>query len=99
MPVVEPRIWLGIAVAALMASVVPYWYWIGPWGVVLSAGLAFVAAATLVANVRGEHRLMLERIREQSGHTEDDENQRRTIDGAPSATNGSGTSTEPSSRW
>jgi hypothetical protein len=86
---VEPRIWLGLSLAFLFASVVPYWYWIGDMGILLCAVLALTAAAFLWANFRGERRLMLER----------DELQRRTDEGAPSATNGSGTSAEPSSRW
>ena len=89
---VEPRIWLGIAVASLLASVVPYWLWIGQGGVLVSAVLAFIAAVTLVANVRGEHRRTRDLYRRE-------EDQRRAMDGAPSSTNDAGTSTEPSSRW
>jgi hypothetical protein len=89
---VEPRIWLGLAVAALFASVVPYWYWIGPSGILLCALLALLAVATLWLNVRGEHRLARERKAEQ-------ERQRVNDDGAPSSTSAAGTSTEPSSRW
>ncbi|MDQ3875076.1 MAG: hypothetical protein M3322_05915 [Actinomycetota bacterium] len=89
---IEPRIWLGIAVAALLASFVPYWFWLGQTSLLLNAFLAAAAAAGLWANIRGERRLALQSIREK-------ERQRRATDGAPSSTNGSGTSTDPSSRW
>ncbi len=88
----EPRIWLGIAVGALLASFVPYWFWLGRASLLLNAFLAAGAAAALWANIRGERRLALESIGEE-------ERQRRATDGAPSSTNGSGTSTDPSSRW
>ena len=89
---IEPRIWLGIAVGALLASVVPYWFWIGRASLLLNAFLALGAAAALWANIRGERRLAVESIREE-------DRQRRAMEGAPSSTNGSGTSTDPSSRW
>jgi hypothetical protein len=88
----EPRIWLGIAVGTLLASFVPYWFWLGRASLLLNAFLAAGAAAALWANIRGERRLALESIGEE-------ERQRRATDGAPSSTNGSGTSTDPSSRW
>ncbi len=89
MATVEPRIWLGLSVAALFASVVPYWYWLGTSAIVLNAALAFAATGLLWANIRGENRLSRERL---------DQAQREAIDGAPSATNGAGTPTEPSAR-
>jgi hypothetical protein len=89
---VEPRIWLGLSVTSLLASVVPYWFWLGQSAVLLNALLAAGAAALLWANVRGEKRLATEALRRE-------EAQREAIDGAPSSTNDAGTSTEPSSRW
>jgi predicted signal transduction protein with EAL and GGDEF domain len=86
---VEPRIWLGLSVASLFASVVPYWLWLGTPALLLNAVLAAAAAVLLWANVRGEKRLMVER----------EQAQREATDGAPNSTNGAGTSTEPSSRW
>jgi len=88
MATVEPRIWLGLSVAALFASVVPYWYWLGTSAIVLNAVLALAATGLLWANIRGENRLSRERY----------EAQRDAMDGAPSSTNGAGTSTEPSAR-
>ena len=88
MATVEPRIWLGLSVAALFASVVPYWYWLGTSAIVLNAVLALAATGLLWANIRGENRLSRERY----------EAQRDAMDGAPSPTNGAGTSTEPSAR-
>ena len=84
--------WLAVAVAALLASVVPYWFWLGRASILLNAFLALAAASALWANIRGEQRLTREAIREE-------ERQRRATEGAPSSTNGSGTSTDPSSRW
>jgi hypothetical protein len=89
---IEPRIWLGLSVAALLASVVPYWFWLGRSSLLLNAVLALAAAAALWANIKGERRLALEAIRKE-------EAQRRAIEGAPNSTSGSGTATEPSSRW
>jgi hypothetical protein len=89
---VEPRIWLALSVAALLASVVPYWYWLGTSAVLLNAVLVFASAALLIANYRGERRLAYEAMLP-------DEDQDETVDGAPSSTNGAGTSTEPSSSW
>ena len=88
----EPRIWLGLAVGTLLASVVPYWFWIGPVGLVVCAVLALLAIATLWLNVRGERRLTREAAAEE-------ERQRLTDEGAPTSTSAAGTSTEPSSRW
>jgi hypothetical protein len=88
MATVEPRIWLGLSVAALFASVVPYWYWLGNAAIVLNALLALAATALLWANIRGENRLSRERY----------EAEREAMDGAPSSTSGAGTSTEPSAR-
>jgi membrane protein implicated in regulation of membrane protease activity len=90
MATVEPRIWLGLSVAALFASVVPYWYWLGNASIVLNALLALAATALLWANIRGENRLSRER--------DEAEAQREAMEGAPSSTNGAGTSTEPSAR-
>jgi hypothetical protein len=89
---IEPRIWLGLSVAALLASVVPYWFWLGRTALLLNAVLALAAAAALWANIKGERRLAIEAIRKE-------EAQRRAIEGAPNSTSGSGTATEPSSRW
>jgi hypothetical protein len=88
---IEPRIWLGLAVFSLFASLWPYWWWLGMSGVLINAVLALGAAALLWLNIRGEQRLAREAAER--------ENQRDAIDGAPSSTNGAGTSTEPSSRW
>ena len=90
---VEPRIWLALSVAALLASVVPYWYWLGTSAVLLNAVLVFASAALLIANYRGERRLAYEAM------SAGDDDQDETVAGAPSSTNGAGTSTEPSSRW
>jgi len=89
---VEPRIWLAGSVAALLASVVPYWFWLGTKAVLINAVLVFASAALLVANYRGERRLAFEAM---SAADDQDE----TVGGAPNSTNGAGTSTEPSSRW
>ena len=85
---IEPRIWLGLAVALLVASIMPYWSWLGSTALLLNAVLAIGAAAALWANIRGEKRLAAAA-----------DAQREAIDGAPSSTNGAGTSTEPSRRW
>jgi len=92
MGTVEPRIWLGLSVASLLASVVPYWVWLGTSAVLLNAVLVCAAAGLLVANVRGEKRLAGEATRREQLQAE-------AIDGAPSSTSEVGTSTEPSSRW
>ena len=88
----EPRIWLGLAVVSLLASLWPYWMYLGMPGVLINAVLAVGAAAALWLNFRGEKRLARKAA-------EQEEAQREAIEGAPSSTNGAGTSTEPSSRW
>jgi hypothetical protein len=96
----DPRWWLGLSVATLLASVVPYWYWIGPAGIVLCGILALTAAGLLWINYRGERRLTIAAIEAaEADEAEDDEGQRLTNNGAPASTSASGTSTEPSSRW
>ena len=83
-----PRLWLVLAVAALLASFVPYWEFVGPAGLLINAGLVIVATAALFRNVRGERRLQ-----------DAEDAQRRATEGAPSSTSDAGTSTDPSSRW
>jgi hypothetical protein len=89
---VEPRVWLWLAVASLLASLWPYWVWMGMSGLLVNAVLALGAAAGLWASVRGEQRLERARL-------EREQLQRDATDGAPSSTSAAGTSTEPSSRW
>ena len=84
---IEPRIWLGLAVALLVASIMPYWSWLGTTALILAV-LALGAAAALWLNIRGEKRLVALQ-----------DAQREAMEGAPSSTNGAGTSTEPSARW
>jgi hypothetical protein len=87
----DPRVWLGLAVASLLASLMPYWMWMGMSGLLLNAALAVGAATGLWLNVRGEKRLAAAEVRAEA--------QLDAIEGAPSSTSGAGTSTEPSSRW